>query len=138
MTVLRTGKDNILHVAASQLGRFLLTENPSDGIDHIALATSVRTDNRSYAIAENKIRFIGERFETEDLFYSDKRISGAFRIRAFPIPGNRLVSSFENVTEKKQAEEQLIMLSAAIEQSSKIINKINSKGLTVEELKHRR
>ena len=44
---------------------------------------------------------------TEDLVYEDDRISGAFNIRAFRLPGNRLAVSFENITERKRTEEEL-------------------------------
>ncbi|MBN2012246.1 PAS domain S-box protein [candidate division KSB1 bacterium] len=49
----------------------------------------------------------GQQFETDDLFYSDDRLSGAFRIRAFKIPGERLAVAFENITEQKKAETAL-------------------------------
>ncbi|MBN1581987.1 MAG: PAS domain S-box protein [Anaerolineae bacterium] len=49
----------------------------------------------------------GETFETEDLYYEDKRLSGAFRIRAFRVPQKRLVVAFENVTERRRMEEAL-------------------------------
>jgi len=47
----------------------------------------------------------GEAFETENLEYEDERIKGAFKIRAFPMPANRLGVAFENITEQKQAEQ---------------------------------
>ncbi|MCA1917279.1 PAS domain S-box protein, partial [Methanospirillum hungatei] len=43
-------------------------------------------------------------FETEDLYYQDERLRGAFRIKAFPIPENRFVVAFEDVTDKKSYE----------------------------------
>jgi len=49
----------------------------------------------------------GITFGTEDLYYEDQRLSGAFRIRAFRIPKDRLVVAFENVTESKRAEEAI-------------------------------
>lgn len=49
----------------------------------------------------------GKTFETEDLYYQDNRLSGAFRIRAFKLPGERLAVAFENITERKQAEAEL-------------------------------
>lgn len=48
----------------------------------------------------------GEMFETEELHYKDQHIEGAFRIRAFKMPGSRLGVAFENITEKKKLEAQ--------------------------------
>ena len=47
----------------------------------------------------------GQAFETENLDYRDERIKGAFKLRAFPMPANRLGVVFENITEQKQAEQ---------------------------------
>ena len=63
----------------------------------------------------------GRTFETEDLLYEDDRLSGAYRVRVFTIPGNRIVSAFENITEKKQAEEEQKRLSSLIENSRDFI-----------------
>jgi PAS domain S-box-containing protein len=49
----------------------------------------------------------GKTFETEDLYYADERLEGAFRIRAFRIPGERLGVAFENITQRKRAEDEL-------------------------------
>lgn len=49
----------------------------------------------------------GRSVEIEDIYYSDQRLSGAFHIRAFVLPANRLGVAFENITERKQAEEKL-------------------------------
>ncbi len=49
----------------------------------------------------------GKMLSTEDLYYEDERLSGAFNVRAFRLPGNRLAISFENVTERMRAEEEL-------------------------------
>ncbi len=46
----------------------------------------------------------GEPYITEDLYYKDERLEGAFRIRAFRLPGTRLAVAFENITERKRAE----------------------------------
>jgi PAS domain S-box-containing protein len=53
-----------------------------------------------------KVLETGETFETEELYYADERLEGAFRIRAFNMPGQRLGVAFENITEQKRAEEE--------------------------------
>ncbi len=46
--------------------------------------------------------------EIEDLYYGDNRvISGAFSVKAFPLPNNRVGVSFENITTRKKTEEAL-------------------------------
>ncbi|MGD8727891.1 MAG: histidine kinase [Gemmatimonadales bacterium] len=47
----------------------------------------------------------GKPYVTEDLHYKDERLEGAFRIRAFRLPGKRLAVAFENITERKRSEE---------------------------------
>lgn len=49
----------------------------------------------------------GETYVTEDLFYQDERLTGAFRIHAFRLPGQRLAVAFANITEQKQIEAEL-------------------------------
>lgn len=46
----------------------------------------------------------GKTFETEDLYYQDRRLSGAYRIRAFALPGDLLAVAFEDITARKKAE----------------------------------
>ncbi|UCG58374.1 MAG: PAS domain S-box protein, partial [Phycisphaerales bacterium] len=50
----------------------------------------------------------GETFETEDLYYKDERLEGGFKVSAFRMPGDRLGVAFENITERKKAEEALL------------------------------
>ncbi|GAK60638.1 multi-sensor hybrid histidine kinase [Candidatus Vecturithrix granuli] len=51
--------------------------------------------------------------ELEDIYYGDDRvIFGAFAVKAFPLPNNRVGVSFENITARKQAE-------AALQESEK-------------------
>ena len=54
-----------------------------------------------------KVIETGKTYETEDLYYQDNRLSGAFRVRAFKLAGERLAVAFENITERKQAEAEL-------------------------------
>ncbi|MCP4711560.1 MAG: PAS domain S-box protein, partial [Planctomycetes bacterium] len=46
-------------------------------------------------------------YETDDTIYKDNRLEGAFKVVAFPMGEDRLGVAFENVTERKQAEEAL-------------------------------
>jgi PAS domain S-box-containing protein len=46
-------------------------------------------------------------FETEDVHYKDDRLEGAYRTRTFKMPGNKLGVAFEDITDRKQAEEAL-------------------------------
>jgi two-component system CheB/CheR fusion protein len=50
----------------------------------------------------------GETLETEDLYYKDNRLEGAFDVRVFPMPGNRLGVAFENITKRKRSEAALV------------------------------
>ncbi len=54
-----------------------------------------------------KVMNTGKTFDTEDLYYKDKKFEGAFRIRAFQLPDEKLCVSFENITERKIIEEKL-------------------------------
>ncbi|MCP4257786.1 MAG: PAS domain S-box protein [Planctomycetes bacterium] len=49
----------------------------------------------------------GEIYETEDLQYKDERLEGAFRVRTFHLPADRLAVAFEDITEHKKAERSL-------------------------------
>ncbi|MFO7658482.1 MAG: PAS domain S-box protein [Bacteroidales bacterium] len=47
--------------------------------------------------------------ELEEFYYSDMRIIAAvFHIKAFPLSGQRVCITFDNITEKKKAEEDLL------------------------------
>ncbi len=46
----------------------------------------------------------GGTYQNEELFYHDERLEGAFNVRAFKMPGNRLGVAFEDVTERRKAE----------------------------------
>ncbi|MCA9976535.1 MAG: GAF domain-containing protein, partial [Anaerolineales bacterium] len=46
----------------------------------------------------------GKPYETENLQYDDERLTGAYRIRAFLMPGNRLGVAFEDITKHRQIE----------------------------------
>ena len=63
----------------------------------------------------------GETYETEDLQYRDNRLEGGYRIRAFRMPSNRLGVAFENITERKRAEEDRRTLTSIVENSRDFI-----------------
>lgn len=46
----------------------------------------------------------GRDFESYEVVYEDKRLSGAFRVRTFFLPGDRLGVAFEDITKQRQAE----------------------------------
>jgi PAS domain S-box-containing protein len=48
----------------------------------------------------------GKIYTTEDLHYKDEKIEGAFHINAFKLPSDRLAVAFDNITERKKAEEK--------------------------------
>ncbi len=54
-----------------------------------------------------KVMETGKTYETEDLYYKDEKLEGAFRIRAFLLPEEKLCVSFENITERKLAGEKI-------------------------------
>ncbi|MHC4795997.1 MAG: PAS domain S-box protein [Planctomycetota bacterium] len=49
----------------------------------------------------------GITYENDNFYYEGQRITGTFRIRAFPIPGKRLCVLFDDITDRKRAEEEL-------------------------------
>lgn len=49
----------------------------------------------------------GEMLDEENIHYQDRRLAGAFRTRVFQLPESRLAVAFENITERKKAEEEI-------------------------------
>jgi hypothetical protein len=45
----------------------LLPEHPTDRVEHIGFSATVRPDNSGDALVEIENRFIGKRFEAEEL-----------------------------------------------------------------------
>lgn len=70
----------------------------------------------------------GGLFETEKVFYKDARINGAFRIRAFKLPNDKLGIAFENVTNRMQIEDELRLKTQAIDSSLNAIAIADSEG----------
>ena len=62
----------------------------------------------------------GKIYETEDLFYKDERLEGAFNTRVFPMPGERLGVAFENITARKIAAEEREQLETQLRQAHKM------------------
>ena len=50
---------------------------------------------------------LGELWETEQIAYEDKKIAGAFSVRAFQTGQGRVAAAFFDITERKNSEEEL-------------------------------
>lgn len=60
----------------------------------------------------------GKTSEFEDFYYADDRVlDAAYAVKVFPLPKNRVGATFDNITERKQAEQKLLQLNMAVEQS---------------------
>ena len=62
----------------------------------------------------------GKVYQTEDLYYKDERLEGAFSTHVFPMPGERLGVAFENITARKIAEEEREKLETQLRQAHKM------------------
>ncbi len=64
---------------------------------------------KALGITDNYLEVIhnGKNIELIDTYYSDDRVTGVFRVKAFKIPGDKLGIAFENVTKIKKAEAEL-------------------------------
>src|SRR5436190_9337803 len=60
-------EDDVLHPLAAQALGALFAHDPRDGVRHVALAASIRADNRGHAFVEGELGPVGERFEAVDL-----------------------------------------------------------------------
>ena len=55
---LRTGEDNILHIAPSELFGALLAKNPADRIAYVAFSASVRSYDSGNSVMKFEIDFL--------------------------------------------------------------------------------
>ena len=56
-------EDDVLHLLAAQAGGALLAEHPLDGVDDVALAAAVGSDDDGDAVPELELRLVGEALE---------------------------------------------------------------------------
>jgi len=86
-----------------------------------------------YRIAAEK----GISWITEQINYDDKRIVGAFEVRAFQTTPNNMVAIFDDITERKQAEFNLQQKNEEIEAQNEEYLQINEElNQTNQELLH--
>ncbi len=62
----------------------------------------------------------GETFETEEFSYKNNPYFRLFRVRIFSLPGKRLAVAFENITDRKQAEEEKRILEERLNRAEKM------------------
>ena len=60
-------ENHIRHLIAAQRFCRLLAKYPANGIEHVRLSATVRANNSSDTFMKIKKRFVGERFEAEQL-----------------------------------------------------------------------
>lgn len=66
-----------------------------------------------------KVAKTGIGIEMLDVYYTDERVSGAFRIYAFQFDNDKIAIAFLNITEIKKAEEDLQKAKVKVEESEK-------------------
>ncbi|MBT8341488.1 MAG: PAS domain S-box protein [Desulfatitalea sp.] len=78
------------------------------------------------------VMLTGKNYETDEIFYKDKKLAAFFRVCAFPLPNDLLAITFENITEKKLAEKELHRAKAysekLIESANAMIVVLDNKG----------
>ena len=60
-------ENDVFHAVATQAFRALLAQHPGNGVDDVALATPVRTDNRRDTAVERQLRTFRKALEARDL-----------------------------------------------------------------------
>ncbi len=58
--------------------------------------------------AYRRVAATGERYDTEQMYYDDNGVCGTFEVHALRIGPNRMVAFFQDITERKKAEEALL------------------------------
>ncbi len=67
LAVARALKDHVFHFRPAQVLHPLLAQNPGDGVGHIALATAIWADDRSYAFTcKNEVSIVRKGLEACD------------------------------------------------------------------------
>jgi PAS domain S-box-containing protein len=89
--------------AAAQMSGLNITQQIGHRFDEIW--PSARETGLTQAYLD--VMKTGQTYRTEEFLYEDKKLTGIFSIRAFSIPGDRLCVVFENVTERRKAEQAL-------------------------------
>src|SRR5206468_4571902 len=65
--VARTLKDDVFHFGAAQMLYPLFAQNPGDGVGDVALAATIRPDNRSYPVTgEDEVSVVRKGLEARD------------------------------------------------------------------------
>lgn len=65
----RPAENDVLHVAAAQRFCGLFPQNPANGVGDVALSAAVGTHDAGNAVVEPNRRFVGERFEADQLYF---------------------------------------------------------------------
>ena len=73
------------------------------GIDEVWPETRRSGIARTYL----EVMTTGKTFVGENVPHKDARVAGAFRVRAFALPGDRLAVAFEDVTDRTKAEQRV-------------------------------
>ncbi|MFC2115786.1 ATP-binding protein [Bacteroidota bacterium] len=73
--------------------------------------------------------------EIEDIYYGDNRvIASAFSVKAFPLPNMQVGVSFENITDRKNIENEIIAKNKELEETLAKINEIHTQLILSEKM----
>ncbi len=70
----------------------------------------------------------GERaiYESEDVYYSDDRVvAGAFALKAFPLPNQSVGVTFDNITDRKKAEAEVVQAKQETEKRARDLETVS-------------
>jgi len=65
---------------------------------------------------------VGKSWSTEQIQYEEGHIKGAFEVVAFQTEPNKMVAMFNNITERKQAAEEIQKLADVVKHSGELVN----------------